>query len=96
MSLLYNCNPLFIDDFIIYTKIVEKFRQRRLFSSLLIRENHHRNVARWRSVDGAREIPCFYVSIGISELDRKRARLRTIKSMFLADGDKNTRFDGGG
>lgn len=66
------------------------------FSSLLIRENHHRNVARWRSVDGAREIPCFYVSIGISELDRKRARLRTIKSMFLADGDKNTRFDGGG
>ena len=36
-------------------------------------------------MDGARKIPCFslHVSIGISELDRKRARLRTSKSVLL-------------
>lgn len=56
-----------------------------------IRENHY--------LDGARGIPCFslHVSIGISELNRKRASLRTTKSVLLcAEGDKNTRFDGGG
>lgn len=74
-------------------------KSRNLFLSLLIRKNHH-SLCRKSLGGGSGEDPLFDLTLRsqlISELDRKRARLRATKSVLLcAEGDKNTRFDGGG
>lgn len=75
-------------------------RRRNLFSSLPIRKNHRLcgDVARWR--EWRKGDPLFDLTLRsqlVSELDRKRARLRATKSVLLcAEGDKNTWYDGGG